>query len=61
MLRIVLTLVITFLYCRVWEWLEVIFEGKKKNTMVDNIIMVLFIPMIYLATGVIIYKITAIF
>ena len=48
--RIITTLVITFMYCMVWMALEYIFSGKIVNNLVDNIIMVLFIPIIYSST-----------
>ncbi len=52
--RIILTLIITYFYCCLWIWLEKAIEGTSTNRTVDNIIMLLFIPIIYIATGTII-------
>ena len=54
MLRIILTFIITWLYCVAWMWLEKTIEGQITNSTVDNVIMVLFIPIIYMATDVIV-------
>ena len=54
MLRLILTVVLTWLYCMVWIWLEKTIEGQVTNSTVDNIVMVLFIPIIYMATDAIV-------
>lgn len=48
--RIVLTLLITTIYCYVWMGLELLLYGRIENRTVDNIVMLLFVPVIYLAT-----------
>ncbi len=48
--RFLITLIITWMYCNVWMVLEKIIDGQVTNRLVDNIIMLLFIPIIYLAT-----------
>ena len=51
--RIILTLIITWLYCSAWIWLEKITEGSVTDRKADNIIMLLFVPIIFIATDVI--------
>ena len=48
--RIILTLMITYLYCNLWILLERIIDGKVIHRTVDDIIMLLFVPIIYIAT-----------
>ncbi len=48
--RIVLTLFIIWLYGWVWMCLENMFYGSIENRLVDNIMMILFIPFIFIAT-----------
>ena len=48
--RIMMTMLIVIVYCIIWEVLELLLEGSIQNREVDNIIMVLFIPIIYIAT-----------
>lgn len=48
--RIVLTLVITLIYSDIWMLLEKMIDGEIVNRTVDNIVMLLFIPIIFLAT-----------
>ena len=50
MQRILLTFMITYLYCNIWTLLERIIDGKVTNRIVDNIMMLLFVPIIYMAT-----------
>ncbi len=50
MKRIFLTLIITYGYCIVWMILEKIIYGEVTDRFVDNIIIFLFIPVIYVAT-----------
>lgn len=54
LIRICLTLFITFTYCYVWVWLEQKIDGCNVNRTVDNIMMVLFMPIIFIATGALI-------
>ena len=49
--RTIKTLFVVSIYCIVWSLLEVILYGQAENRDVDNIMMVLFIPMIYRAVG----------
>ena len=48
--RIVLTLFITWLYGWVWIYLEKMIYGVITNRLVDNIMMILFLPLIFIAT-----------
>ena len=48
--RIFLTLTITYGYCLIWMILEKILYGEVTDRFVDNIIIFLFIPIIYIAT-----------
>ena len=48
--RIVLTLFIILLYGWVWMYLENMIYGAIENRLVDNIMMILFIPFIFIAT-----------
>lgn len=48
--RIVLTLFIILLYSWVWMYLEDMIYGAIENRLVDNIMMILFIPFIFIAT-----------
>ena len=48
--RIVLTLFIILLYGLVWMYLENMIYGAIENRLVDNIMMILFIPFIFIAT-----------
>ena len=49
--RIAKTIFVVFVYGIIWSLLEVILYGQAENRDVDNIMMVLFIPMIYKAVG----------
>ena len=48
--RIVLTLSIILLYGWIWMYLENMIYGAIENRRVDNIMMILFIPIIFIAT-----------
>lgn len=48
--RIVLTMFIIWLYGWVWMYLENMIYGAIENRLVDNIMMLLFIPFIFIAT-----------
>lgn len=48
--RVFFTLSISLLYCVIWEILEKIFYGEIQHRVVDDVIMLLFIPVIYVAT-----------
>ena len=47
--RIILTFLITGIYSIIWMILELTLYGRVQNIEVDNIIMFLFMPIIYLA------------
>ena len=47
--QIVFTMVWTLFYCLLWIALEWVVYGKVQNSLVDNVIMVMFIPVIWLA------------
>lgn len=49
--RTIKTLFVVLIYCIVWSLLEVILYGQAENSDADNIMMVLFMPMIYRAVG----------
>ena len=49
--RIILTFIVTYIICIVWQKLELILYGAIQNREVDNIIMLIFIPIIYIALG----------
>lgn len=48
--RFCLTNILVLIYCKVWQWLEIIIDGQITSRKVDNIIMLLFIPVIWIAT-----------
>lgn len=48
--KIALTTGIMTIYCYAWQWLELVIDGKIVNRKVDNIIMLLFVPIIWIAT-----------
>lgn len=49
--RTIKTLFVASIYCIVWCLLELVLYGQAENRDVDNIMMVLFMPMIYRAVG----------
>ena len=51
MKRIILTLIVTYLICILWQGLEILLYGEIQNREVDNIIMLIIIPIIYKALG----------
>lgn len=51
MKRIIQTAIWTMIYAFVWIVLEVIIYGNVTDRLIDNIMMLLFIPMIYKAMG----------
>lgn len=55
-LRLLITLLITWIYCAIWVWLEKIIDGSITNRIVDNIIIMLFVPIIYIATDTMVKK-----
>ena len=48
--RFIITGFITLGYSIVWMLLELLIKGQIRDNIVDNIIMGLFIPVIYIAT-----------
>lgn len=48
--RFIITGFITLGYSIVWMLLELLIDGQIRDSIVDNIIMGLFIPVIYIAT-----------
>lgn len=50
--RLCMTLFITFMYRAVWIWISQLIDGCIVNRTVDNIMMVLFMPIIFIATDV---------
>ena len=48
--RFIITGFITLGYSIVWMLLELLLNGQIRDSIVDNIIMGLFIPVIYIAT-----------
>jgi len=49
--RFLSTCSITLVYCFIWQILEKIMYGQVQGRLVDDIIMLLFIPVIWLAVG----------
>lgn len=49
--RVLLTFVIFYFYVDVWMWLEKMIDGCVTDRLVDDIMMLLFIPIIYISTG----------
>ena len=49
--QIIMTGLWAFVYCFIWIILEAIIYGYITSRMIDNIMMLLFIPMIYKAMG----------
>ena len=47
--KIALTTGIMTIYCWIWQWLEILIDGKITNRKVDNIIILLFAPIIWIA------------
>ena len=54
--RFCLTNSIILMYCLIWQILEFIIDGQVTNRKVDNIIMLLFTPIIWIATDRLIKK-----
>lgn len=52
--RIFTTCVLIFFCCVVWMLLELIIDGQIVNKIIDNIIILLFVPIIFTATKYII-------
>lgn len=52
--RIFITCALTFFCCVIWMLLELIIDGQIVNKIIDNIIMLLFVPIIFIATKYII-------
>ena len=48
--RFCLTNSIILIYCLIWQILEFIIDGRIVNRKVDNIIMLLFTPITWIAT-----------
>lgn len=49
--RLFFTLVVTLLYCLLWMALEWAIFGQIQNDIVDNFMMVMFMPTIWMAMG----------
>lgn len=47
--RILLTCVVTLLYCFIWTILEIVIYGQIEPRIVDDIMMLLFVPVIWKA------------
>lgn len=54
--RLFLTFLITLLYSTTWEMLEKMLYGQTQHRTVDDIVMLLFIPIIWIATGEILHR-----
>lgn len=50
-LRLLCTLFMTYFYCLLWIVLEKLITGQIKDSLVDNVVMILFVPVIWLATS----------
>ena len=53
-IRLILTTFITLIYCYIWMCLEKVICGAVTDRPVDNMMMLLFMPIIYLATDVLV-------
>lgn len=49
--RMIYTPVVTLLYCLLWIALEWTIFGEIKDNIVDNLMMLLFVPVIWMALG----------
>lgn len=50
LLELVLTFLITTCYCSLWQLIEIAIDGHTTNRLVDNIIMIMLIPIFYIAS-----------
>lgn len=50
MKRIFKTLFITWIYCATWQICEIILYGAVEHRVVDDIVMLFFMPVIYAST-----------
>lgn len=50
-LRLLCALFMTCFYCLLWIVLEKLITGQIKDSLVDNVVMILFVPVIWLATS----------
>ena len=48
--RVFITSIVAFIYCVLWMLLEKIIDGQIADRLVDNIMMLLFIPIIFYST-----------
>ena len=48
-MKICKTIILTFVICAIWSLLEYVIYGEIEDCIVDNIMMILFIPVIYRA------------
>lgn len=48
--RILLTCIVTLIYCSIWMLLEIVLYGQIEPRIVDDIMMLLFIPCIWKAS-----------
>lgn len=56
----VFTLFLMYVYCVVWQLLELYMDGRITNRPVDNIMMVLLMPLFYITVDWILTKIVSI-
>ena len=47
--NIILTCLVTMIYCTIWTILELIIYKTIQNRLIDNIMIITFVPMIYIA------------
>lgn len=47
--NIVKTIIVIAVFCLIWEWLEIRIYGIVQHRVVDDIMMLLFVPIIYKA------------
>lgn len=48
---VVITLILLYTWCLIWEWLEILIYGHPENRLVDNIMTIILIPILFIAVS----------
>ena len=48
---VVITLILLYAWCLIWEWLEILIYGHPENRLVDNIMTIILIPILFIAVS----------
>ena len=48
---VVITLILLYAWCLIWEWLEILIYGHPENRLVDNIMTIILIPILFTAVS----------